>query len=92
MVILAMLMSQGNGIAASNAVKDGNLSVDLKTSSPGFVDKFSQKQGRKFKAAYTFPKANQEIWIRYWLAAPVASIPTRRWNCSRCRHRKPCRV
>jgi bicarbonate transport system substrate-binding protein len=64
-----MLMSQGNGIAASNAVKDGNLSVDLKTSSPGFFDKFSQKQGRKFKAAYTFPKANQEIWIRYWLAA-----------------------
>ena len=69
MVILAMLMSQGNGIAASNAVKDGNLTVDLKTSSPGFFDKFSQKQGRKFKAAYTFPKANQEIWIRYWLAA-----------------------
>ena len=69
MYILAMLMSQGNGIAASNAVKDGNLSVDLKTSSPGFFDKFSQKQGRKFKAAYTFPKANQEIWIRYWLAA-----------------------
>ena len=69
MVILAMLMSQGNGIAASNAVKDGNLSVDLKTSSPGFFEKFSQKQGRKFKAAYTFPKANQEIWIRYWLAA-----------------------
>jgi bicarbonate transport system substrate-binding protein len=31
MVILAMLMSQGNGIAAANAVKDGNLSVDLKT-------------------------------------------------------------
>jgi bicarbonate transport system substrate-binding protein len=31
MVLLAMLMSQGNGIAASNAVKDGNLTVDLKT-------------------------------------------------------------
>jgi len=69
MVILAMLMSQGNGIAASNSVKDGNLSVDLKTSSPGFFDKFQQKEGRKFRAAYTFPKANQEIWIRYWLAA-----------------------
>ncbi len=69
MVILAMLMSQGNGIAAANSVKDGNLTVDLKTSSPGFFDKFSQKQGRKFKAAYTFSKANQEIWVRYWLAA-----------------------
>ena len=30
MVVLAMLMSQGNGIAASNGVKDGNLSFDLK--------------------------------------------------------------
>jgi bicarbonate transport system substrate-binding protein len=69
MVILAMLMSQGNGIAASNSVKDGNLSVDLKTSSPGYFDAFAKKTGSKFKASYTFPKANQEIWIRYWLAA-----------------------
>ena len=69
MVVLAMLMSQGNGIAAANSVRAGNLSLDLKTSSPGFFDKFNQKEGRKFRAAYTFPKANQEIWIRYWLAA-----------------------
>ena len=69
MYILAMLMSQGNGIAAANSVKDGNLSVDLKKSSPGFFDTFKQKEGRKFRAAYTFPKANQEFWIRYWLAA-----------------------
>ncbi len=69
MVVLAMLMSQGNGIAASNSVKDGNLSVDLKKTSPGFFDSFAQKSGGKFKASYTFPKANQEIWIRYWLAA-----------------------
>ena len=69
MVVLAMLMSQGNGIAAANTVRDGNLSLDLKTSSPGFFDKFNQKEGRKFRAAYTFPKANQEFWIRYWLAA-----------------------
>ncbi len=68
MYILAMLMSQGNGIAASNSVKDGNLSINFKTSSPGYFESFSKKQGRKFKAAYTFPKANQEIWIRYWLA------------------------
>jgi bicarbonate transport system substrate-binding protein len=69
MVILAMLMSQGNGIAASNAVKDGHLSLDLRTSSPGFFQRFSQKEGRQFRAAYTFPKANQDLWIRYWLAA-----------------------
>jgi len=69
MYILAMLMSQGNGIAASNSVKDGNLTVDLKKTSAGFFDKFNQQEGRKFRAAYTFPKANQEFWIRYWLAA-----------------------
>lgn len=69
MVILAMLMSQGNGIAAAEAVKDGNLSVNLKASSPGFFQKFKRLEGRKFRASYTFPKANQDLWIRYWLAA-----------------------
>ena len=69
MLILAMLMSQGNGIAAANSVNDGNLSVDLKASSPGFFRAFNTKEGRKFRAAYTFPKANQDMWLRYWLAA-----------------------
>ena len=69
MYVLAMLMSQGNGIAAANTVKDGNLTYDLKKSSPGFFQKFNQKEGRKFRAAYTFPKANQDMWVRYWLAA-----------------------
>jgi bicarbonate transport system substrate-binding protein len=69
MTILAMLMSQGNGIAAANTVKDGNLSVDLKASSPGFFEQFNKKEGRKFRATYTFPNANQDMWIRYWLAA-----------------------
>ena len=69
MTILAMLMSQGNGIAAANSVKEGNLTADLKASSPGFFQRFQQKEGRKFRAAYTFAKANQDLWIRYWLAA-----------------------
>lgn len=69
MLILAMLMSQGNGIAAANSVKDGDLSVDLRKTSAGFFQKFSQKEGRKFRASYSFPKANQDFWIRYWLAA-----------------------
>jgi bicarbonate transport system substrate-binding protein len=69
MTVLAMLMSQGNAIAAANSVKDGNLSVDLKTSSPDFFQRFKQERGRRFRAAYTFPRANQDIWIRYWLAA-----------------------
>lgn len=69
MYVLAMLMSQGNGIAAANSVKDANLTVDLKKSSPGYFQKFSENEGRKFRASYTFPKANQDMWIRYWLAA-----------------------
>lgn len=69
MYVLAMLMSQGNGIAAANDAKDGNLTIDLRKSSPGYFQKFNQNEGRKFRAAYTFPKANQDMWIRYWLAA-----------------------
>ena len=69
MVVLAMLMSQGNGIAASNSVRDANLSVDLQATPRDFFQTFSQKEGRKFRAAYTFPKANQDFWLRYWLAA-----------------------
>jgi len=69
MVVLAMLMSQGNGIAAANTVRDGNLSLDLRTSSPGFFQRFSQREGRKFRASYSFPRANQDLWVRYWLAA-----------------------
>jgi bicarbonate transport system substrate-binding protein len=69
MVVLAMLMSQGNGIAAAESVRSGNLSVDLAKSSPGFFEAFNKKEGRKFRAAYTFPKANQEFWIRWWFAA-----------------------
>ncbi|MFM7235472.1 MAG: CmpA/NrtA family ABC transporter substrate-binding protein [Cyanobium sp.] len=69
MTILAMLMSQGNGIAAADGVRDGNLSLNLKASSGGFFQRFQQKEGRKFRAAYTFAKANQDLWLRYWLAA-----------------------
>jgi bicarbonate transport system substrate-binding protein len=69
MYILAMLMSQGNGIAASNNIKNGNLTYNLNASSPGFFEAFKKKEGRKFRASYTFAKANQDLWIRYWLAA-----------------------
>lgn len=68
MYILAMLMSQGNGVAAANSVKGANLTYDVKPA-VGFFKEFQQKEGRKFRAAYTFPRANQDIWIRYWLAA-----------------------
>jgi bicarbonate transport system substrate-binding protein len=68
MYVLAMLMSQGNGIAASNSVKEAKLTYDLRSSGSFFKD-YAKQEGRKFRASYTFPKANQELWIRYWLAA-----------------------
>ena len=68
MVVLAMLMSQGNGIAAADSVKQANLSADLKPEA-GFFKQFQEKEGRKFRAAYTFPRANQDMWLRWWLAA-----------------------
>ena len=68
MSVLAQLISQANGIAVSNSLNAENLGLDLSRSVDVFK-RFPEKQGRKFRAAYTFPNANQDLWIRYWLAA-----------------------
>jgi len=65
MYVLLQLNTQGNGIAIAGKHKGQGLG--LKTNK-AFFDKL-KSGGSKFKAAYTFPKANQELWIRYWLAA-----------------------
>jgi bicarbonate transport system substrate-binding protein len=65
MYVLCQLNTQGNGIAIANKHKGKNLG--LKVDPKFFAD--MKATGTRFKAAYTFPKANQEIWIRYWLAA-----------------------
>jgi bicarbonate transport system substrate-binding protein len=65
MYILCQLNTQGNGIAIANKHKGKN--VGLKPDPKYFAE--LKAGGNRFKAAYTFPKANQEIWIRYWLAA-----------------------
>jgi bicarbonate transport system substrate-binding protein len=67
MYVLCQLNTQGNGIAIAN--KHQGKGIGLKLQGKG--DFFSQMKsaGARFKAAYTFPKANQEFWIRYWLAA-----------------------
>ena len=64
MYILCQLNTQGNGIALANKHKGKN--VGLKTDPKYFAE--LKAGGNKFKAAYTFPKSNQEFWIRYWLA------------------------
>ncbi|PZV11468.1 MAG: bicarbonate-binding protein [Pseudanabaena sp.] len=65
MYVLLQLNTQGNGIAVAG--KHKGQGVGLKVDK-AFFDKL-KSGGSTFKAAYTFPKANQEFWIRYWLAA-----------------------
>ncbi|MGV0027283.1 CmpA/NrtA family ABC transporter substrate-binding protein [Phormidesmis priestleyi] len=67
MYVLCQLNTQGNGIALSN--KHAGKNIGLKLDNQVALFNQLKASGTKFKAAYTFPKANQEFWIRYWLAA-----------------------
>jgi bicarbonate transport system substrate-binding protein len=67
MYVLAQLNTQGNGIAIANKHKDKGIGLKLNDKQAFFSQ--LKSSGTRFKAAYTFPKANQEFWIRYWLAA-----------------------
>jgi bicarbonate transport system substrate-binding protein len=68
MYVLAQLNTHGNGIAIANAHAGQGLGLDI-TNAADYIRGFEANQGRKFKAAFTFPNANQDFWIRYWLAA-----------------------
>jgi len=68
MYVLAQLNTQGNGIAIANMHAGKGLGLDV-TNAADYIKGFQASQGRKFKAAFTFPNVNQEFWIRYWLAA-----------------------
>ncbi len=67
MYVLCQLNTQGNGIAIAGKHKGKGVALKI-SDQVAFFDK-AKAEGGKFKAAYTFPKANQEFWIRYWLAA-----------------------
>jgi bicarbonate transport system substrate-binding protein len=67
MYVLLQLNTHGNAIAIAGKHKDKGVGLKSDKIKPLF-DKM-KSEGAKFKAAYTFPKANQELWIRYWLAA-----------------------
>ena len=68
MYVLAQLNTQGNGIAIAGTHQGKGVSLDI-ANAADYIKGFPRKEGRKFKAAYTFPTANQEFWLRYWLAA-----------------------
>jgi bicarbonate transport system substrate-binding protein len=67
MLSLAQLSTQGNGIAVSAKHKGRGFGLDVS----GAADYVRSLEDAKtpFKAAYTFPRVNQDFWIRYWLAA-----------------------
>ncbi|MFQ3618945.1 MAG: CmpA/NrtA family ABC transporter substrate-binding protein [Cyanobacteriota bacterium] len=67
MAVLCQLNTQGNGIAVAGLHQGKGMG--LKINDLDYVKSFQAKNGRKFKAAYTFPNANQDFWIRYWFAA-----------------------
>ncbi|PIG95005.1 CmpA/NrtA family ABC transporter substrate-binding protein [Gloeocapsopsis sp. IPPAS B-1203] len=67
MYVLCQLNTQGNGIAIANKHQAQGIGLKL----AGKESLFAQLKsaGTQFTAAYTFPQANQDLWIRYWLAA-----------------------
>lgn len=69
MITLAQLCTHGNGIAIANKHIGKGFGLDLAKSGAADYIKDLKKAGTPFKAAYTFPRVNQDFWIRYWLAA-----------------------
>ncbi|MEG4970746.1 CmpA/NrtA family ABC transporter substrate-binding protein [Microcoleus sp. B6-A1] len=68
MYVLAQLNTHGNGIAIAAKHQGKGLGLKLDQAAQDYIKGLKQA-GTPFKAAYTFPKANQDFWIRYWLAA-----------------------
>ncbi|WP_017652997.1 CmpA/NrtA family ABC transporter substrate-binding protein [Fortiea contorta] len=66
MYVLAQLVTHGNGIAIASKHQGKGIGLQL----AGAKSLFSQlKSSTPFTAAFTFPHVNQDLWIRYWLAA-----------------------
>ncbi|MCA1993069.1 MAG: ABC transporter substrate-binding protein [Coleofasciculus sp. S288] len=68
MYVLAQLNTHGNGIAIAQIHEGKGVALDI-SSAADYIKGFQSTNGRKFKAAHTFPNVNQDFWIRYWLAA-----------------------
>ncbi len=67
MYVLLQTSTHGNGIAIASKHAGKNISLDM-SKAKAYIDELKGK-GSLFTAAHTFPQANQELWIRYWLAA-----------------------
>jgi bicarbonate transport system substrate-binding protein len=67
MLSMAQLSTQGNGIAIAS--QHAGKGFDLDVSKAAEYVREMKADGKPFKAAYTFPRVNQDFWIRYWLGA-----------------------
>jgi bicarbonate transport system substrate-binding protein len=67
MFTLLQLVSQGSGIALTE--KYAGNSFELNTSNVQAFLSERKQAGTLLNLAYAFPKGNQELWLRYWLAA-----------------------
>ncbi|NJN89877.1 MAG: ABC transporter substrate-binding protein [Leptolyngbyaceae cyanobacterium RM2_2_4] len=68
MYVLAQLNTHGNGIAVSGVHAGQGFGLDISNAAE-YIKGFQASEGRRFKAAFTFPNVNQDFWIRYWLSA-----------------------
>ncbi|MBN3927400.1 CmpA/NrtA family ABC transporter substrate-binding protein, partial [Nostoc sp. NMS4] len=66
MYVLCQLVTHGNGIAIANKHQGKGISLQLAGAKSLFKE---LKSSTPFTAAFTFPHVNQDLWIRYWLAA-----------------------
>ncbi|MBD2201214.1 ABC transporter substrate-binding protein [Calothrix sp. FACHB-1219] len=66
MYVLCQLITHGNGIAIANKHQGKGISLQLASAKSIFTQ---LKSSTPFTAAFTFPHVNQDLWIRYWLAA-----------------------
>lgn len=68
MYVLAQLNTNGNGVAIAKLHTGKGFGANI-TNAADYIKNFASTNGRKFKAAHTFPNVNQDFWIRYWFAA-----------------------
>ena len=68
MSILARLNLQGQAYSVAKEFLGDKLTID---NSAGLAKAVATRkgQGKKFKAAVTFPGGNHDLWMRYWLSA-----------------------
>lgn len=66
MYVLCQLITQGNGVAIASKHAGKGLGLKL-DGAKGLITQL--KSSTPFTAAFTFPHVNQDLWIRYWMAA-----------------------